>query len=138
MAKALILAKRCCGSLASAIITTCSTSGEIEGNLSRKGGGEPNMCWLAISLKVPLKGRLPVNHSYTTIPNEYWSLAKCAIGSIVHDQERCILLYFKIEDTHDLRMYKMCYCASFFEKLLHIILYQSCIKYLDGSQRSQT
>ena len=53
LAKARRLEKRCCGSLASAIISTCSTSGDIVGSFSRKGGRVANICWVAISVKVP-------------------------------------------------------------------------------------
>lgn len=53
LAKARRLEKRCCGSLARAISSTCSTSGEIVGNFSRKGERVANICWVAISVKVP-------------------------------------------------------------------------------------
>src|SRR5690348_7800626 len=44
VAKACRLLKRCCGSLASAIITTCSIVGPIAGNFSRNGGGGTKRC----------------------------------------------------------------------------------------------
>ena len=53
LANACRLAKRCCGSLARAIIITFSTSGAIIGSFSCKDGGEAKTCWLAISVKEP-------------------------------------------------------------------------------------
>src|SRR5712691_6729213 len=53
LANACIFAKRSFGSLASVVITTCSTSGEIVGTFSRKGEGGVTVCWTAISVKEP-------------------------------------------------------------------------------------
>ena len=53
LAKARRLEKRCCGSLASAIISTCSTSGDIVGSFSLKGGRVANICWVHNSVKDP-------------------------------------------------------------------------------------
>src|ERR1700694_629390 len=75
LAKACTLPKRRCGSFARAVSTTCSSSGEMVGIFSDKGGGGIRICWLAISVKDPSKGHLPHSHSYTTIPRAYWSLA---------------------------------------------------------------
>src|SRR5215470_4600268 len=50
VANACTLAKRPFGSLASAVITTCSTSGKIVGTFSRNGGGGVMVCWTATSL----------------------------------------------------------------------------------------
>src|SRR5712691_4314553 len=44
MAKACILAKRCCGSLARAFITTSSIVGENLGTCVRRDGGEADRC----------------------------------------------------------------------------------------------
>src|SRR5437764_2549117 len=51
VAKAWMLRKRCCGSFARAISTTCSTSEGMVGTFVRKGGGEANICWLTTSVK---------------------------------------------------------------------------------------
>src|ERR1051325_8558328 len=63
VAKAATLAKRCVGSLASAVNMTCSTSGEIEGTFSRREGTGDSICLTAISVNEPEKGRSPLNHS---------------------------------------------------------------------------
>ena len=63
VANACTLAKRAAGSLASAVKTTCSTSGETAGTFSRKDGGGSRKCCIAISVAVPPKGRSPHNHS---------------------------------------------------------------------------
>lgn len=52
-AKAATLAKRSLGSLASAVITTCSTASGRSETRSRRGGGGVSTCWLAISKEVP-------------------------------------------------------------------------------------
>src|SRR5579863_855446 len=62
------LAKRSLGCLASALNTTCSTSGERKGTRSRKDGGGTCKCWSTTSVRVPWKGHLPQSHSYTTTP----------------------------------------------------------------------
>src|SRR5438876_9287498 len=71
LANACTVTKRCLGSFASAVFTTCSSSDEIVGTRSRKGAGGANMCCVQSSVKEPLKGRSPLSHSYTTIPSEY-------------------------------------------------------------------
>lgn len=53
LAKARTLPKRCLGSLASAVITTCSTSAEMLGTFSRSDGGDARQCLAAISVKKP-------------------------------------------------------------------------------------
>src|SRR5260370_12134031 len=53
VANALILLKRRVGSLASAVSMTCSTSGEIVGILSLRGGTGVIICLTAISVNVP-------------------------------------------------------------------------------------
>src|SRR5205814_9332056 len=52
------VAKRCLGSLARALNTTCSTSFGNAGNCSWKGGGGVMTCCTASSTTVPEKGRL--------------------------------------------------------------------------------
>ncbi len=56
VANACTLPKRCLGSLARAVITTCSTSGEIVGICSRKDGEGTMVCLMAISLYDREKG----------------------------------------------------------------------------------
>src|SRR5437667_5710061 len=53
LAKALILSKRCLGSLASALVTTSSIVGSIVGTFSLSDGGGANRCWVHSSVKVP-------------------------------------------------------------------------------------
>src|SRR5579883_881134 len=53
LANALTLPKRALGSLASAVITTRSTSGKIARFLSRKGRGGTERCWATISVSEP-------------------------------------------------------------------------------------
>ena len=61
--KAFTLEKRCCGSLLSAIMTTSSTDEGIVGFFAHNDGGAETICWVAISIGVPLKGRSPHIHS---------------------------------------------------------------------------
>src|SRR5437764_4250219 len=62
-ANACTLPKRCFGSLARAVMTTCSTSCEMPGIFSRNGGGDANMCCAQSSVNEPWKGRSPLSHS---------------------------------------------------------------------------
>src|SRR5437868_589576 len=54
VANAFTLTKRCFGSFANAVSTTCSTSAVIVGTFLRKDGGGVNACCIAISIAVPL------------------------------------------------------------------------------------
>src|SRR5436309_16134030 len=62
-AKACTLPKRCFGSLARAVITTCSTSCETPDDFSHNDGGDANMCCAQSSVNEPWKGRSPQSHS---------------------------------------------------------------------------
>lgn len=53
LAKARTLLKRFFGSFSSAVITTCSTAGEIAGIFPRRGGAGVKRCWLATSVNDP-------------------------------------------------------------------------------------
>ena len=52
-ANALTEAKRLEGSFSSAVITTCSTAGKIDGIFSRSGGGGAKACLAITSVKEP-------------------------------------------------------------------------------------
>src|SRR6266702_889039 len=71
-AKSVILAKRFWGSLASALLTTCSTGAGVVVISSRRGwGGSERCCIATSSAEEPWKGHLPQSHSYTTMANAY-------------------------------------------------------------------
>ena len=63
VAKARTEAKRSSGFLARAVNTTCSMAGERAGSCACREGGGVTLCLMAISVKEPWKGRLPLSHS---------------------------------------------------------------------------
>src|SRR6266436_7107007 len=63
VANSCTVGKRCCGTLASALSTTCSTAGGSFGIFSCKGGGGTLRCWLMTCHGFPWKGCSPLSHS---------------------------------------------------------------------------
>src|SRR5579885_2867144 len=65
------------------------------------------------------------------------SLAQGTVGSKVHDQERRLLLYTKVQHADDIGMDQPYQVARFLEKFVHIIASQLAVQDFDRGLRAQ-
>jgi len=60
-------------------------------------------------------------------------LTQCAVGGIVHNEKRNIVLYAKLQHAHNVGMFQADNDTSFITKLLYVFGCQLSMQYFDSS-----